>query len=193
MIAPARIAAYETVLAVAAGRADLPSALARTRTRLQDERDRALAGEIATGTLRWQAAFDHIVEQFSGRPSAKLDAEILAILRISIFQLLYLDRVPASAVVDDAVEMARKAGKKSASGFVNALLRRVSRERTALPPPQETADRVVCRSRCRIRAGLPSAGSPATDARPPRHGRGSITPPRRSHSAPTLCERRATR
>ena len=137
MIAPARIAAYETVLAVAAGRADLPSALAHTRARLPDERDRALAGEIATGTLRWQAAFDHIVQQFSGRPSAKLDAEILAILRISIFQLLYLDRVPASAVVDDAVEMARKAGKKSASGFVNALLRRVSRERTALPLPQE--------------------------------------------------------
>ena len=135
MIAPARIAAYETVLAVAAGRADLPSALARTRTKLQDERDRALAGEIATGTLRWQAAFDHIVEQFSGRPPAKLDAEILAILRISIFQLLYLDRVPASAVVDDAVEMARKAGKRSAAGFVNALLRRVSRERKALPLP----------------------------------------------------------
>jgi 16S rRNA (cytosine967-C5)-methyltransferase len=137
VIAPARIAAYETVLAVAAGRADLPSALARTRARLQDERDRALAGEIATGTVRWQAAFDHVVEQFSGRPSAKLDAEILAILRISIFQLLHLDRVPASAVVDDAVEMARKAGKKSASGFVNALLRRVSRERAALPLPQE--------------------------------------------------------
>lgn len=137
MIAVARIAAYDTVLAVAAGRADLPSALARTRARLHDERDRALAGEIATGTLRWQAAFDHIVEQFSGRPSAKLDAEILAILRISIFQLLHLDRVPASAVVDDAVEMARKAGKKSASGFVNALLRRVSRERQALPLPQE--------------------------------------------------------
>jgi 16S rRNA (cytosine967-C5)-methyltransferase len=137
VIASARIAAYETVLAVAAGRADLPSALARTRTKLQDERDRALAGEIATGTLRWQAAFDHIVEQFSGRPFAKLDAEIRAILRISIFQLLYLDRVPASAVVDDAVELARKAGKKSASGFVNALLRRVSRERKALPLPQE--------------------------------------------------------
>lgn len=136
MIAPARIAAYETILAVAAGRADLPSALARTRTSLPDERDRALAGEIAAGTLRWQAAFDHIVEQFSGRPPSKLDAEILAILRISIFQLLYLDRVPASAVVDDAVEMARKAGKKSAAGFVNALLRRVSRERTALPLPQ---------------------------------------------------------
>ena len=137
MIAPARIAAYETVLAVAAGRADLPAALAHARTRLHDERDRALAGEIATGTLRWQGTFDHVIEQFAGRSATKLDREILAILRTGIFQLLHLDRVPASAVVDDAVNLARKAGKKSAAGFVNALLRRVSRERAHLPLPTD--------------------------------------------------------
>jgi 16S rRNA (cytosine967-C5)-methyltransferase len=135
VIAPARVAAYDTVLAVAAGRADLPSALARARTKLEDERDRALAGEIAAGTLRWQGAFDHVIEVFAGRPTARLDAEVLAILRISVFQLLHLDRVPAAAVVNDAVELAGKAGKRSAAGFVNALLRRVSRERTQLPLP----------------------------------------------------------
>jgi 16S rRNA (cytosine967-C5)-methyltransferase len=135
VIAPARVAAYDVLLAVAAGRADLPSALARARTKLTDERDRALAGEIATGTLRWQGAFDHVIEAFAGRPSARLDAEVLAILRVSIFQLLYLDRVPAAAVVNDAVELAGKAGKRSAAGFVNALLRRVSRERAQLPLP----------------------------------------------------------
>jgi 16S rRNA (cytosine967-C5)-methyltransferase len=137
VIAPARVAAYETILAVAAGRADLPSALARARTKLTDERDRALAGEIATGTLRWQGAFDHVVETFAKRPAARLDPEVLAILRISIFQLLHLDRVPAAAVVNDAVELAGKAGKRSAAGFVNALLRRVSRERAQLPLPAE--------------------------------------------------------
>jgi 16S rRNA (cytosine967-C5)-methyltransferase len=135
VISPARIAAYETVLAVAAGRADLPTALARARARLTDDRDRALAGEISAGTLRWQAAFDHVVEQFAGRPPARLDREVLVILRTSMFQLLHLDRVPAAAVVDDAVELARRAGKKSAAGFVNALLRRVSRERERLPLP----------------------------------------------------------
>jgi 16S rRNA (cytosine967-C5)-methyltransferase len=137
VIAPARIAAYETLLAVAARRADLPSALARARAALKDERDRALAGEIATGTLRWQGAFDHVIESFAGRPSARLDPEVLAILRISIFQLLHLDRVPAAAVVNDAVELAGKAGKRSAAGFVNALLRRVSRERAQLPLPEQ--------------------------------------------------------
>lgn len=135
MIAPARTAAYETVLAVAAGRSDLPAALARARTRLADERDRALAGEIATGTIKWQSAFDAIIETFSKRPLARLDPEITAILRISIFQLLHLDRVPAAAVVDDAVDLSRRAGKRSASGLVNALLRRVSREREQLPLP----------------------------------------------------------
>src|SRR5262249_37132643 len=96
VIAPARIAAYETVLAVASGRADLPSALAHARRRLTDDRDRALAGEIAAGAIRWQGATDHLVREFSGRAPAKLDAEILAILRIGVFQLLHLDRVPAS-------------------------------------------------------------------------------------------------
>jgi len=137
VIAPARIAAFDTILAVDAGRADLPAALHRARQPMKDDRDRALAGEIATGTLRWQAAFDHVIAAFAARPIDKLDREIVAILRISIFQLLHLDRVPASAVVDDAVELARRAGKKSAAGFVNALLRRVSRERHTLPLPQD--------------------------------------------------------
>ena len=137
MIAPARVAAFETVLAVTAGRADLPSALARARQGLGDERDRGLAGEIAAGAIRWQAAADHIVEAFSGRPLGRLDSEIVAILRIGIFQLLHLDRVPASAVVDDAVALAGRAGKRSASGFVNAILRRVSRERATLPLPSD--------------------------------------------------------
>jgi 16S rRNA (cytosine967-C5)-methyltransferase len=135
MIAPARLAAYEVLRAVNSGRSDLPSALARVRSRLADERDRALAGEIATGTLRWQGAFDAVIAAFAGRPADKLDSEILDILRMTAFQLLHLDRIPASAAVNDAVDLARKAGKKSASGLVNAVLRRISRERNNLPVP----------------------------------------------------------
>ena len=141
MIAPAREAAYQALRAVSTRAADLPHALARARTRLPDERDRALAGEIVAGTLRWQGAFDHVIATFSGRPTARLDPEVLDILRSSIFQLLHLDRVPAAAVVSDAVNMTRKAGKKSAGPFVNALLRRVSRERNQLPlPPRPAGD-----------------------------------------------------
>jgi 16S rRNA (cytosine967-C5)-methyltransferase len=135
MIAPARLAAYDVLRAVNAGRADLPAALARVRGSLSDERDRALAGEIATGTLRWQGAFDAIIAAFTKRPVAKLDPEVLDVLRMTAFQLLHLDRIPASAAVNDAVNLVSKAGKKSASGLVNAVLRRISRERAHLPLP----------------------------------------------------------
>ena len=134
-IAPARTAAYEVLRAVNSGSADLPHALARARVRLHDERDRALAGEIATGTLRWQGAFDHIIAAFAKRPIARFDPEVVDTLRSAMFQLLHLDRVPASAAVNDAVQLARTAGKASAAPLVNALLRRVSRERDRLPLP----------------------------------------------------------
>lgn len=140
MIAPARTAAYAVLRAVGSGKLDLASALARERTRLPDDRDRALAGEIAAGTLRWQGAFDHIIATFAGRPLRQLDAEVVDILRLTIFQLLHLDRVPASAAVKDAVDMAGKAGKRSASGLVNAVLRRVARERDKLPLPPRPTD-----------------------------------------------------
>jgi 16S rRNA (cytosine967-C5)-methyltransferase len=144
MIAPARVAAFEVLRAVGAGRTDLGSALARERTRLGDARDRALAGEIATGTLRWQGAFDHVITAFAGRPLRKLDPEVLQILRLTMFQILHLDRIPVSAAVKDAVDLTGKAGKRSASGLVNAVLRRVAREQRSLPlpgPPADPSDR----------------------------------------------------
>jgi 16S rRNA (cytosine967-C5)-methyltransferase len=139
VIAAARLAAYEVLRAVNTGRGDLPGALAQVRSRLPDERDRALAGEIATGTLRWQAAFDAIIEAFAKRPVEKLDPEVLDILRLTAFQLLHLDRIPASAAVNDAVALTGKVGKRSASGLVNAILRRISREKGHLPLPRSPA------------------------------------------------------
>ena len=140
MIAPARVAAFEVLRAVGTGRADLGSALARVRSGLDDERDRALAGEIATGTLRWQGAFDHVIAAFVNRPLPRLDPEVLDILRMAMFQLLHLDRVPAAAAVKDAVDLTGKAGKRSAAGLVNAVLRRVTRERDHLPLPSRPSD-----------------------------------------------------
>ena len=139
-VAPARTAAYDIMRAVGSGAADLPHALARARARLPDERDRALAGEIAVGTLRWQGAFDRIAAEFTRRPITQLDPEVVDILRITIFQLLHLDRVPASAAVSDAVSLAKKVGKTSAAPLVNAVLRRVSRKRDRLPLPRRPTD-----------------------------------------------------
>src|SRR5262245_3159602 len=140
MTAPARTAAYHAVRAVSSGRADLPSALHASRAHLTDERDRSLAAEIVTGTFRWQRSLDHLIEHFSRRRITKLDSEIVEILRLSLYQLLHLSRVPASAVVDDAVNLTRRAGKTSATGFVNAMLRQVSRKRKELPLPPRPID-----------------------------------------------------
>ncbi len=145
-LSAARLAAYQIESAVSGGRSDLPSAIAITRPWVPDERDRALASEIAIGVQRWRRALDYRIVAVCARPLDKLDAEILAILRISAYQLLYLSRVPASAVVDDAVRLARRARKSSAAGLVNGVLRAISRRRNQLglpPRPVRPDDRAA--------------------------------------------------
>jgi 16S rRNA (cytosine967-C5)-methyltransferase len=140
MIAAARVAAFEALQAVSSGRADLPTALAHARERLSDARDRALCSEIATGVERHRSALDHLIATFAKRPIEKLDSEVLTVLRLSAYQLLHLTRVPAAAVVDDAVDLTKRVKKRSASGFVNAVLRSISRARRALPLPTRPTD-----------------------------------------------------
>lgn len=145
MIAPARRAAHRVLRSVHARRADLSTALARARRPLDDARDRALAGEIAAGTLRWRAAADHLLAQVSSRPLDALDVDVLDLLRAAVYQLRWLERVPARAVVHDAVELARELGPAGTDRFVNGVLRTLSDERRptslpARPPPPTGAD-----------------------------------------------------
>lgn len=139
MIAPARIAAINALRAVDEEPIDLGEAIARARQPLTDERDRALLLEIVTGTLRMRGALDYQIALRGNRPLDKLDAAVLRVLRASAFQLLYLSRLPASAVINDAVELTRKSGKSSAAGLVNAVLRKLSRERDQLQWPDDDA------------------------------------------------------
>jgi 16S rRNA (cytosine967-C5)-methyltransferase len=144
MTAPARVAAFHALRSVENGSSDLPSSLARSRQHLSDERDRSLAADIIAGTLRWQRSLDHLIEHFAKRSLRRLDSDVVTILRLSLYQLLHLTRVPASAVVDDGVDLARGARKPSATGFVNAVLRATLRQkqRLPLPPrPDDPADR----------------------------------------------------
>ena len=136
MISPARVAAFDALGEVASTKADLPAALAAVRPVLADERDRALATDLVTGALRWQNELDFLIAHYAGRPVARLDFEVLQILRLGAYQLLHLDRVPASAAVNDAVALTRRAKKSSAAGLVNAVLRAISRNRRKLPLPR---------------------------------------------------------
>jgi 16S rRNA (cytosine967-C5)-methyltransferase len=140
MISAARAAAYDVLLAVAARRADLPAALARSRRATGDRRDQALAAEIALGVERQRAALDHLIGRVSTIALERLDLEVLTILRMGVFQLLYLTRVPASAAVDEGVTLTRRAGKASAAPLVNAVLRTISRNRARLTLPARPLD-----------------------------------------------------
>ena len=139
MLAPARGAAYRALRAVAAGSHDLPSACALEDGALADPRDRALMREIVTGTLRWKRRLDHLIEAFAKRKVDRIDPEVRTILELSAHQLLHLDRVPAAAVVDDAVNLTKMVRKTSAAGFVNAVLRAIARRGTNLPLPPRPA------------------------------------------------------
>jgi 16S rRNA (cytosine967-C5)-methyltransferase len=139
MSSPARAVAYDALRSVNSGRSDLPSALARARAVVSDERDQALVAEITTGTLRWQGALDHLIEHFSGRPVSRIDDEVLDALRLGAYQLVHLDRVPASAAVDESVKLVKRARKRSAAGFANAVLRGIARGRSGLPLPDRSS------------------------------------------------------
>jgi 16S rRNA (cytosine967-C5)-methyltransferase len=130
--APARVAAWRTLARVRAG-ATLADAVAKERESLRDGRDRALAHDLATGVLRWRSALDAALESASSRPVARLDPDVLDILRLGVYQLRHRDRLPAHAVVSDAVAMARLANLASAAGFVNAVLRRLAAAEGAAP------------------------------------------------------------
>lgn len=135
--APARVAAHQVLHAVHHSRRDLATALAAARRQLDDPRDRALAGEIACGALRWRNAIDHLITQVSSRSLARISPPILDLLRAATYQLHWLDRIPAHAVVADTVTLSRAIGKPRAAGFVNAVLRAVAdaQRRTALQLP----------------------------------------------------------
>ena len=153
----ARTAAWRVVQAVLGGD-DLPRALAAFRDPLADDRDRAMVTELAGGVFRWLAALDHVVLRAADRPIARIDPEVLTVLRLGAYQLLHLDRVPPSAAVNESVRLVRQVGKTSAAGFVNAVLRRVAAVRQApgLPlPPAEGADREAALAYLSVTASHP--------------------------------------
>ncbi len=117
--------------------------LARLGDQLGDERDLRLATELVYGTLRHRAELDYYLEQLSGRLRERIDAALLSPLRIGLYQILYLDRVPPSAAVNESVSLARQTGGARGSGFVNAVLRAACRRRAELHLPPEGRDPVA--------------------------------------------------
>jgi 16S rRNA (cytosine967-C5)-methyltransferase len=129
-IALARTAAFDILQLVESG--GYASDLLLARTADYDSRDAGLASEIVFGVLRYRSQLDFLITHYSGR-ARKLDPEVRTALRMAIYQIRYLERVPPHAAVKDSVELVKRARKTSAAGFVNAILRQVDRDPVIWP------------------------------------------------------------
>jgi 16S rRNA (cytosine967-C5)-methyltransferase len=134
---PTRFAAFTLMRAVADGayaNLELPGILRRHHL---DGRDAAFATELAFGTIRWQGFYDAVVADAAGRPTTRIDPQVLDVLRLGAHQLLGM-RVATHAAADQTVGLSKVVAGAGAGGFVNAVMRRIS-ERTF----QEWQDAVV--------------------------------------------------
>ncbi|HVM70105.1 MAG TPA: transcription antitermination factor NusB [Gaiellaceae bacterium] len=124
-VSPARRAAYEVLRRVFEEEAYADRAL-RTASETLDERDRALARQLAFGAVQRVRTLDHALETLGRRPVRKLDPPVRAALRLGAYQLGFLDGVPRYAAVNESVELVRRARLERAVPFANAVLRRVA-------------------------------------------------------------------
>jgi 16S rRNA (cytosine967-C5)-methyltransferase len=125
-VSAARWAAFEILRRVEDG--VFSSGLLATEEPKLEPSDRALCHELVLGVLRWQLYLDKIIEHYSNRKTTSLDKSVLIALRLGLYQLRFLTRIPASAAVDESVKIVHAAKLSSARAFVNAILRRATRE-----------------------------------------------------------------
>ncbi len=133
-ISPARTTAYRILRRVEAGRGFGVDLLQTQEVSALKEADRRLATELVMGVLRWRGELDFQIGEVSGKPVERLDPEVATILRMGVYQIQFLERVPKAATVNEAVEMTKAAHKRSATGLVNAVLRQCPPGRSAIRP-----------------------------------------------------------
>jgi len=122
---PARVAAFKVLLRVERESAYAVELLHSALLDKLSPLDRNLTTEIVMGVLRWRSALDASIALFSSSPLKKFDLEVLTALRMGVYQLSFLTRVPGHAVLNETVELVKQAKKRSAAGMVNAILRKI--------------------------------------------------------------------
>ena len=132
-----RAAALELLLEITGGKMYSHVALRGALERYQylAKQDRAFLTRLTEGTLERMLELDYIIDRYSRVPVKKQKPVIRCILRMSVYQLRYMDRIPASAVCNEAVKLAGKKGFGSLKGFVNGVLRNIAREEGPIPYP----------------------------------------------------------
>lgn len=109
-------------------------------------RDRGLATELAYGATRRRNTIDYAISQVATRPLDAIDPWIRNILREAVYQLMYMERIPASAAVDEAVELAKQYGHTGVAKFVNGVLRNLIRRLPTMQWPDPAAEPVAALS-----------------------------------------------
>ena len=131
-VSPARAAAFDILLRVERDSAYASELLHSAKYDQLSTADHALSTELVMGVLRWRSRLDDEIAGTSSHPVSKLDLEILIALRLALYQLRWLDRIPPRAAIHESVELVKRARKRSAAPFVNAILRKLSKS----PSPQ---------------------------------------------------------
>jgi len=127
-VSPARAAAFEILLRVEHEDSYADELLHSARLAKLTPRDHGLATELVMGVLRWQSLLDQRLAAVSLEKIGRLDGAVLAALRLGVYQLQFLSRVPARAAIFESVELVKAARKRSAASFVNAVLRTVAKD-----------------------------------------------------------------
>jgi 16S rRNA (cytosine967-C5)-methyltransferase len=125
-VSPARSVAFEILLRVEREESYASELLHSARLVKLSSRDHGLATELVMGVLRWQSLLDQRLAAASSQKLERLDGEVLAALRLGVYQLQFLSRVPAHAAIFESVELVKAARKRSAAPFVNAVLRTIA-------------------------------------------------------------------
>jgi 16S rRNA (cytosine967-C5)-methyltransferase len=130
-ISPARLAAFEILLKIESEKAFSSVLLPISEEKLSSK-DRALCHTLTLGVLRKKLYLDKLIEELTKKKTEKFDLAVLLALRIGLFQILFLDKIPAHAAINESVNLVHLARKRSAAGLVNAVLRRAARGETNL-------------------------------------------------------------
>src|SRR3974390_2018620 len=138
-VSAARAAAFDVLLRVETQDAYASDLLHSVRPHQLSPADRGLATELVMGTLRWQSRLDSSIAACSSRAIAKLDTQVLIALRVAVYQLVFLDRIPARAAINESVELVKRARKTSAAPFANAVLRKIADSPRVKPGTAEVA------------------------------------------------------
>ena len=125
-VSSARSVAFEILLRVEREESYAAELLHSVHLTRLSSRDHGLATELVMGVLRWQSLLDRRLAAASSQQLERLDGEVLAALRLGVYQLLFLSRVPARAAIFESVELVKAARKRSAATFVNAVLRKIA-------------------------------------------------------------------